>query len=80
MRRRLPRMRRRLLRMRRRLPRMHCRETIGCAQLDPAEMWAERAEAIDSVKDSWKAIADAAMEGDWESVVEASKEAGEVDV
>ena len=49
------------------------------AEMDMAEVWNGRAEAIDLVKASWEEAAEVATVGDWDSLVTAVEELQEVD-
>ena len=49
------------------------------ADMDPADMWAQRNEAIDLVKSSWDEAAEAAKSGDWEVLVSAMDGLDELD-
>ena len=49
------------------------------ADVDPADMWATRNEAIDMIKSSWDDAAHAAKSCDWEALVSAMDELNELD-
>jgi hypothetical protein len=49
------------------------------AEVDPAEMWATRNEAIDMIKASWDDASEAAKTGDWEALESAMGELAELD-
>lgn len=49
------------------------------AEVDPADMWATRNEAIHMIKSSWDAAAEAAKAGDWEALESAMDELADID-